>query len=85
MKESIPLKDVFSINDGLNASEQEGKNRWTKVGVGFVNRDSSINVILDAIPINGRLHIRDRQAKKESVPTRPVTSRPAAYAEGVAR
>ncbi len=32
---------------------------WTKVGVAFVNRDGSLNVKLDSLPVNGELHIRD--------------------------
>ena len=32
---------------------------WLRVGAAFVNRDQSINVKLDAIPITGQLHIRD--------------------------
>ena len=32
---------------------------WTRIGVAFVNRDESLNVILDAVPVNGELHIRD--------------------------
>ncbi|MBI2082470.1 MAG: hypothetical protein HYT76_02780 [Deltaproteobacteria bacterium] len=62
MKETITIKDVFSIPD----REGDGKQRWTKIGVGFLNRDSSINVILDAYPLNGRLHIRDRQDKNST-------------------
>ncbi|HSA58349.1 MAG TPA: hypothetical protein VLJ37_01525 [bacterium] len=61
MKESITLKDVFTIVDRPQ-NTPEGKDRWTKVGIGFVNRDNSINVVLDAIPLNGRLQIRDRKA-----------------------
>ena len=60
MKESITLKDVFTIADRPQGST-EGKDRWTKIGIGFVNRDNSINVVLDAIPLNGRLQIRDRK------------------------
>lgn len=59
MKESITLKDVFTIAERPQ-NNPEAKDRWTKIGVGFVNRDNSINVILDAIPLNGRLQIRDR-------------------------
>ena len=65
MKESISMKDVYTINEGSPSPSSEAKSRWTKVGIGFLNRDNSINVILDAIPVNGRLHIRDRQPKKE--------------------
>ena len=32
---------------------------WVRVGTAFVNRDGSLNVYLDALPTNGRLHIRD--------------------------
>lgn len=54
--ESINLKDVYTISE-----RGEGqKDRWTKVGIGFVNRDNSINVVLDAFPVNGRFQIRDR-------------------------
>ena len=63
MKESITLMDVWTVN------EQEGtaKDRWTKMGIAFINRDESINVILDALPLNGRLQLRKRQVKKEVV------------------
>lgn len=63
MKESITLKDVFTISD-RESGQMTGKDRWTKVGIGFVNRDNSINVVLDALPINGRLQIRDRRPFK---------------------
>ncbi len=40
---------------------EQGNNRaiWRQVGVGFVNRDSSINLVLDALPTNGKLHDDD--------------------------
>ena len=60
MKESITIKEVFAISEG-----KEGTTRWTRVGIGFVNRDGSINVVLDAVPLNGRLQIRDRKTKSE--------------------
>lgn len=64
MKESITLKDVFSIAE-KESSSGETRHRWTPIGIGFVNRDNSINVILDAIPLNGRLQIRDRKPKNQ--------------------
>lgn len=74
MKESISLKDVYTINEGPGSPESEAKSRWTKVGIGFVNRDDSINVVLDAIPVNGRLHIRDRQTRREPVAQRAAAA-----------
>ena len=37
----------------------EGKSFWLRVGTAFENRDGSLNVYLDAIPVNGRLQIRE--------------------------
>ena len=36
---------------------------WNRVGVAFVNKDGSYNVVLDAVPIDGKLHIRDFKEK----------------------
>ena len=36
-----------------------GKKFWVRVGAAFVNRDGSLNVHLDAMPVNGELQIRD--------------------------
>jgi hypothetical protein len=63
MNESIMLKDVYTISERVSG-EDEAKDRWTRVGIGFVNRDDSINVVLDAVPVNGRLHIRNRRPQK---------------------
>ena len=39
---------------------------WTRVGVAFVNRDGSINVKLEAMPVNGELQIRDYSARDDA-------------------
>ena len=44
--------DVFVTND------RGEKTYWTKVGSAFVNRDGSTTVLLDALPLNGKLQIR---------------------------
>ena len=46
-------KAVFSV------VERGKKKYWMRVGMAFVNRDGSLNVRLDALPLNGQLHIRD--------------------------
>lgn len=64
MKESMMLKDVYTVSErapGHDSPSANAKDRWTLIGIGFVNRDDSINVVLDAVPINGRLHIRNRR------------------------
>lgn len=39
------------------------KSFWTRVGVAFTNRDGSLNVKLEALPINGELQIRDQKER----------------------
>jgi hypothetical protein len=48
------MKVVYTVVD-----RGPGKAFWTKVGVGFINRDGSINLRLDALPTNGTLQVRD--------------------------
>jgi hypothetical protein len=48
------MKTVYTV-----VERSPGKSHWTRVGVGFVNRDGSINLKLDAVPVNGTLQIRD--------------------------
>jgi len=57
---SVKIKDVYAITD---RGENE-KSTWSKIGVAFVNKDDSLNVLLDAVPITGKIHIRDRKQYK---------------------
>ena len=41
----------------------EGKSIWRQIGAAFTNRDESLTVVLDALPVNGRLHIREPNEK----------------------
>lgn len=43
--------------------KQEGKDVWLRVGSAFENRDGSTTVLLDAVPIGGKLQIRDYQPR----------------------
>lgn len=49
------MKAVFTIIEGENLT----KPIFRRIGTGFVNRDGSLNIFLDALPMNGKLHIRD--------------------------
>ena len=42
-------------------TEKAGLDRvvWTKVGDAYRNRDGSYNLHLDALPLNGKLHMRE--------------------------
>ena len=57
--ESKNLKVVYTI------TERGERNFWNKIGVGHVNRDGSINIKLDAVPVNGTMHIRDWTARDD--------------------
>ena len=65
------MKDVYAIYESKNEGRE--RSRWVRFGVAFENRDHSINVLLDAIPLSGRLQIRNREgdgarAKEQEAP-----------------
>jgi hypothetical protein len=52
---------VLAMHEYADKGDESKKHtRWTKIGVGFPNRDGSINLFLDAFPIGtNRLQIRE--------------------------
>ncbi len=48
-------------------TERNGRSFWTRIGVGFVNHDGSINLRLEAVPVSGELQIRDHVPREDSV------------------
>lgn len=61
------LKDVYAIPE----KEGEDKTYWPRIGVASVNKDSSLNVYFNCIPISGKIHIRDRKSQKKTVRKEP--------------
>lgn len=45
--------------------ERGARKHWLRIGMAFVNRDGSLNVRLDAVPLSGQLHIRDNPPRDE--------------------
>lgn len=39
--------------------ERGARRHWLRIGMAFPNRDGSLSVRLDAVPLTGQLHIRD--------------------------
>lgn len=84
---SRDMKAVYTVVD-----RGQGKSFWIRIGVGFTNRDGSLNLRLDAVPVNGTLQVRDwephdRKPEVADAPLlrpRPKTREPAgdAVAEG---
>jgi len=58
-------RDVFHILEKEAEKGEPAKAIWTKIGIAFVNRDQSLNVLLDMLPLNGKLHIRERRYEKK--------------------
>ena len=56
------MKAIFTIIE----SEKLEKPLFRRIGTGFVNRDGSLNLFLDALPVNGKLHVRDVKSEKET-------------------
>ena len=52
---------------GLTPSD---KKWWVRIGTAFFNKDQSLNVLLDAMPTNGTLHIREVEPRDERSPRR---------------
>jgi hypothetical protein len=44
------------------------KSIWTRIGSAWINRDQSINILLEALPVNGKLHVREPPARPEAPP-----------------
>jgi len=67
-----PRRLVYGITSG-----RRGVTRWLRVGVAFVNRDGSVNVYLDAVPLSGKLQIREESTKPEGEKPSPQDPEPA--------
>ncbi len=53
---------VFSIR------ENKGGSIWVRAGSAFVNKDGSLNLLLDVLPLDGKLHVREAGEKKDGAP-----------------
>lgn len=60
----VERKAVYVVKDIEGPEGKRGY--WTRIGTAFVNRDGSLNVELEALPVSGRLHIRDFPAEDQN-------------------
>ena len=65
------MKEVFAIYESRDGRDRA---RWIRVGVAFDNRDGSLNVFLDAVPLSGRLQVRARVTETQASPPAAETS-----------
>ncbi len=62
---------VFSIRES-KTSEGRVSSVWVRAGSAWLNVDGSMNVFLDVLPLDGKLHIREALEKDSDV-TPPAT------------
>ena len=53
---------VFSIREG------KGGSIWVRAGSAFVNKDGSLNLLLDVLPLDGKLHVREAAERRDAAP-----------------
>ncbi|MEW5853760.1 MAG: hypothetical protein AB2A00_33605 [Myxococcota bacterium] len=58
-----PRRSVYVISE-RNVGDGT-RSFWTKVGVAFENRDGSVTIKLEALPVSGTLQIRDDDKDRE--------------------
>ena len=66
MLEENKVKIAYTVVE----REKDGREFWVRIGAAFVNRDGSLHVRLDAMPVNGKLHIRDYTPREARTPGR---------------
>lgn len=67
MTDKKMMKHLWMVEDVPASGSREAKSFWTKVGVAFENRDGSFSIELAAIPVNGRLQMRDPAPRRDGV------------------
>ncbi len=64
--QQVPTQSTIQKKLVYAVTEKGERTFWTKVGVGFVNRDGSLTLRLDAMPINGTLQVRDEDTSRRA-------------------
>ena len=57
-----PTHTAYTVREG----KEGGKGYWMETGAAWTNRDGSLSVTLDALPVNGRLLIRERRESDQA-------------------
>ena len=61
MAESKQMKAVYQI---IEVQKEGVKPIWRRIGTAFVNRDESLNLFLDSVPLVGQIQVRDMYEAK---------------------
>lgn len=57
---------AYAVTDPAPDAPKNAKARWTKAGVTFKNKDGSETVLLDALPLSGKLVLQEPKSEEES-------------------
>ncbi len=78
---AMPMQPVGPTESGAwkkpwiayNVIDKPGlRNRiWSRVGMAWLNRDGSINVVLDSLPLGGRIQLREDDRERRTEPRAP--------------
>ncbi len=63
MDEGNDTKKARAVRHVFTVVDRGGKSFWIRIGAAFGNYDGSETVLLDALPINGKMQIRTPVAK----------------------
>lgn len=56
-----PTHTIYTVREGKG----DKKGFWVQIGSAWTNKDGSLSAELDALPVNGRVVIRERRAQDE--------------------
>jgi len=60
------MEDKRQMMFAYTVTERGDRTFWTRIGVAFTNRDGSINVKLDAVPVSGMLCLRSAKTEQKA-------------------
>ena len=66
------VKGVYTIVERKDDENPDRKNLWIQIGLAFTNRDGSVNVRLNAFPVNAALHIREMRNGSQTESDEPA-------------
>lgn len=53
------MKHVWMVEETPASASKKARSYWTKIGVAYENADGSWSLQLSAVPVTGRMQIRD--------------------------
>lgn len=65
MSSKAKYKQLWMVEEASTDERGKARSFWTKIGVAFENRDGSWSLELSALPVNGRLQMRDPRPRED--------------------